>query len=65
MTEPETHGLDVDGFLVELAELTQRYGIQIDGCGHCEAPLLAAFDNHVLGDGLTYYISEGVYRATP
>ncbi len=40
----------VAAFLAELAELTARHGIKIDGCGCCGSPFLS--DKKV---GLGYY----------
>lgn len=35
---------DIDSFLKELSELTQKYGIVIEGCGCCGSPYLIDID---------------------
>lgn len=40
----------VKDFLIELGMLTEKYGIEIGGCGHCGSPFLYEIKN------------DGVYR---
>lgn len=65
MSEPETHGLDVDGFLAELARLSETYSIYIGGCGCCASPYLEAVDGTEVGDGLVWNPNTGEYRINP
>jgi hypothetical protein len=37
--------MNVDDFLKELADLTNKYNIQITGCGCCGSPLLVEAEN--------------------
>lgn len=36
----------VNDFLKELSELTEKYGIEIGGCGCCGSPYLSGKDIH-------------------
>lgn len=50
MNEPK-----IDDFLNELSALTQKYGIEIGGCGCCGSPWLCILgENYFVGDQLGY-----------
>lgn len=53
----------VTAFLEELAELTNKHGIEIEGCGCCNSPWLTGENGH--GDMLTFedgeYTVHGAY----
>lgn len=56
---PQTPEEKQEKFLVELAKLTQKYGISIGGCGCCGSPWLAQTEKkgHYVchgGDRLSY-----------
>lgn len=41
-------------FLKELAELTEKHGFEIGGCGCCGSPWVAEINGYVNVDGLFY-----------
>lgn len=41
-------------FMAELSELTNRYGIEIGGCGCCGSPFVTGSDGRYYGDNLQY-----------
>lgn len=51
---------DVTNFLVELGQLSQKYGVIIAGCGCCGSPYLEAGDNIL--DGLEWVPDLAVYK---
>ena len=53
----------LENFLKELAELTQKYGIKIGGCGCCGSPFLHDLKgDDCNADNLFYNEKSGVYE---
>lgn len=53
----------LDKFLKELAELTQKYEIEIDGCGCCGSPFLVDQSNgNIIKTDLSYNGFEEEYE---
>jgi len=43
MNKPEGENMDkIDNFLSDLAELTKKYGLTIDGCRCCGSPFICS-----------------------
>lgn len=49
----------VEDFLKELAKLTDKYGVEIDGCGCCGSPYLTGKNGK--GDSLYYDREDSKY----
>ena len=41
-------------FMAELSDLTNKYGIEIGGCGCCGSPFVTGSDGRYYGDNLQY-----------
>lgn len=52
----------IDRFLDELSDLTEKYEIEISGCGCCGSPFLVDMEQGgFVGDNLTYDEEKGKY----
>ena len=53
----------LEAFLKELAELTNKYGLSIGGCGCCGSPWIEDINTREYIDyGLTYRKNTGMYE---
>ena len=49
-------------FLKELAELTDKYGFVINGCGCCGSPWIQDVDGKIVLECLDYDVTEKIYN---
>ena len=52
----------LENFLKELAELTQKYNIEIGGCGCCGSPYIYDFEREIDGEKLCYNETKQCYE---